>query len=90
MNDDRGQRAQESGPATAVEVTGFQDVPEAGDTFYGVDDEQKARTIVEFRQLEQRKRDLLPTAGELSLEQLFDQIQKGEVKELCGRFPLYL
>ncbi len=82
MNDDRGKRAQESGPATAAEVTGFQDVPEAGDTFYIVDDEQKARTIVEFRQLEQRKRDLLPSAGKLSLEQLFNQIQKGEIKDL--------
>jgi len=82
MSDDRGQRALESGPATAAEVTGFQDVPDAGDTLYAVDDEQKARTIVEFRQLEQRKRDLLPSAGKLSLQQLFDQIQKGEVKDL--------
>jgi translation initiation factor IF-2 len=82
MNDDRGRRAPESGPATAVEVTGFQDVPEAGDSFQVVDDEQKARGIVEFRQLEQRKRDLAPAAGRLSLEQLFSQIEKGEVKEL--------
>ncbi|HEX9798818.1 MAG TPA: translation initiation factor IF-2 [Thermoanaerobaculia bacterium] len=82
MADDRGRRAQESGPATAVEVTGFQDVPEAGDSFQVVDNEQKARGIVEFRQLEQRKRDLAPAAGRLSLEQLFSQIEKGEVKEL--------
>jgi translation initiation factor IF-2 len=82
MNDDRGHRAKQSGPATAVEVTGFQDVPEAGDTFQAVGDEQKARSIVEFRQQEQRKRELLPSAGKLSLEQLFSQIQQGEVKEL--------
>jgi len=82
MTDDRGHRVAESGPATAVEVTGFQDVPEAGDSFQSVDDEQKARTIVEFRQLEQRKRDLAPAAGKLSLEQLFNQIEKGEVKDL--------
>jgi len=57
-------------------------VPEAGDTFQAVGDEQKARSIVEFRQQEQRKRELLPSAGKLSLEQLFSQIQQGEVKEL--------
>jgi translation initiation factor IF-2 len=82
MNDDRGHRAKATGPATAVEVTGFQDVPEAGDSFQAVDGEQKARGIVEFRQLEQRKREMLPTAGKLSLEQLYSQIQEGEVKEL--------
>jgi translation initiation factor IF-2 len=82
MNDDRGRRVPESGPATAVEVTGFQDVPEAGDSFQVVGDEQKARGIVEFRQLEQRKRELAPAAGRLSLEQLFHQIEKGEVKDL--------
>jgi len=82
MNDDRGKRAQQSGPATAVEVTGFQEVPEAGDSFQSVGDEQKARGIVEFRQLEQRKRDMAPAAGKLSLEQLFSQIEKGEVKDL--------
>jgi translation initiation factor IF-2 len=82
MNDDRGHRAQATGPATAAEVTGFQDVPEAGDSFQAVGDEQKARSIVEFRQQEKRKRDLLPSAGRNTLEQLFNQIQQGEVKEL--------
>ncbi len=82
MSDDRGGRAQRSQPSSAVEVTGFQEVPEAGDTFQAVDDEQKARSIVEFRRVEQRKRGLLPSAGRLSLQQLYDQIQKGVVKEL--------
>jgi translation initiation factor IF-2 len=82
MADDRGRRAKESGPATAAEVTGFDDVPEAGDTFQVVGDEQKARGIVEFRQLEARKRDLLPQAGKLTLEQLFSRIETGEVKDL--------
>ena len=83
MSDDRGHRASESGPATAVEVTGFADVPEAGDTFQAVGDEQKARSIVEFRQLESRKRELGATGTRLSLEQLFTQIEKGEVKDLA-------
>jgi len=82
MNDDRGKRIHESGPATAVEVTGFDDVPEAGDTFQAVGDEQKARGIVEFRQLEARKRDLVPSSGKLSLEALFSRIQAGEIKDL--------
>ncbi|MDQ1347160.1 MAG: translation initiation factor, partial [Acidobacteriota bacterium] len=83
MSDDRGKRALESGPATAAEVTGFTDVPEAGDTFQVVGDEQKARSIVEFRQQESRKKDLVPTGARLSLQQLFSQIEKGEVKDLA-------
>jgi translation initiation factor IF-2 len=83
MSDDRGKRANESGPATAAEVTGFTDVPEAGDTFQVVPDEQKARSIVEFRQQETRKKDLVPTGARLSLQQLFSQIEKGEVKDLA-------
>jgi translation initiation factor IF-2 len=82
MADDRGRRAQEAGPSTAVEVTGFNDVPEAGDSLQVVEEESKARSIVEFRQQEMRKRDLLPTQGRLSLEQLFSQIKEGEVKDL--------
>jgi len=83
MSDDRGGRSQESGPATAVEVTGFQEVPEAGDTFQVVTDEQKARGIVEFRQLEQRRRELTPSLGKVSLEALFNKIEQGEVKDLA-------
>jgi translation initiation factor IF-2 len=82
MSDDRGKRIQSSGPATAVEVTGFDDVPEAGDSYQVVGDEQKARSIVEFRQLEARKRDLVPSSGKLSLEALFSRIQAGEIKDL--------
>ncbi len=82
MSDDRGHRSEESGPATAVEVTGFQEVPEAGDTFQVVDDEQKARGIVEFRQLEQRRRELTPSVGKVSLEALFNKIEQGETKDL--------
>ncbi|MEO7795915.1 MAG: translation initiation factor IF-2, partial [Thermoanaerobaculia bacterium] len=83
MSDDRGKRALESGPATAAEVTGFTDVPEAGDTFQVVPDEQKARSIVEFRQQESRRKDLVPTGARLSLQQLFSQIEKGEIKDLA-------
>ncbi len=82
MSDDRGKRVKESGPATAVGVTGFDATPDAGDAFQVVGDEQKARGIGEFRQQEQRHRDLVPSTGKLSLDQLFSQIEKGEIKDL--------
>jgi translation initiation factor IF-2 len=83
MSDDKGKRIQEAGPATPVEVTGFNDLPDAGDLMQVVEDESKARGIAEFRQQEQRRRDLAPGQGRLSLEQLFSRIQEGEVKELA-------
>ncbi|HET9228377.1 MAG TPA: translation initiation factor IF-2, partial [Thermoanaerobaculia bacterium] len=83
MSDDQGRRIQEAGPATPVEVTGFNDLPDAGDLLQVVEDESKARGIAEYRQQEQRRRDLAPAQGRLSLEQLFSRIQEGEVKELA-------
>jgi translation initiation factor IF-2 len=82
MVNDLGERLKEAGPATPVEVAGFSDVPDAGDLFQVVQDESKAREIAEFRQEKQRRKELQPTTGKLSLEQLFDRIQQGEVKEL--------
>ncbi|HEX2223001.1 MAG TPA: translation initiation factor IF-2, partial [Thermoanaerobaculia bacterium] len=81
MSDDRGNRVKEAGPSSAVEVTGFSDLPDAGDLFQVVEDESKARGIAEFRQQETRKRDLAPVQARLSLEQIFNRIQAGEVKE---------
>ena len=82
MMDDLGQRVEKAGPATPVEVTGFTDIPEAGDLFQVVDDEIKARSIAEFRQQRQRIRELAPSIGKASLEQLFERIQEGSIKEL--------
>jgi translation initiation factor IF-2 len=82
MSDDRGERVIEAPPSTPVEVAGFNDLPEAGDTFQVVEEESLARGIVEFRQAEQRKRDLGQKASPTSLEQLFARIQSGDVKEL--------
>jgi translation initiation factor IF-2 len=85
MSDDRGQRAQEAGPSTPVEVTGFNDVlPNAGDLLQVVQDEAQARGIASFRQQEHRQRDLSTAAPtRMSLAQLFDRIQEGDVKELA-------
>jgi translation initiation factor IF-2 len=82
MVDDLGQKITAADPATPVEVAGFGDVPDAGDLFQVVSDESKARGIAEFRYDEQRTRDLAPTIGKVSLDDLFDQIKEGEVKEL--------
>jgi translation initiation factor IF-2 len=83
MSNDLGARQQEALPATPVEVTGFNEIPDAGDQLQVVEDESRARGIAEFRAQEMRRRDLssLPH-GRLSLEQLFSRIQEGEVKEL--------
>jgi translation initiation factor IF-2 len=82
MSDDLGQRAQKAGPSTPVEVTGFNDLPDAGDMLQVVEDESKARGIAEFRAQEQRRRGLAPSQARMSLDQLFTHIQEGEVKEL--------
>jgi len=82
MSDDAGRRAQKAGPSTPVEVTGFNDLPDAGDLLQVVEDESRARGIAEYRAQEVRSRDLNPTQGRLSLEQLFNRIQEGEVKDL--------
>lgn len=83
MVDDRGKRLKSVPPATPVEVTGFDGVPDAGDPFQVVEDESKARTVAEYRYEEIRRKELAPVSGKASLEQLFDRIQQGEAKELA-------
>ncbi len=82
MLDDHGERIEEAGPATPVEVSGFQELPSAGDLFQVVEDEAKARSVAEYRAEERRQKKLAPTHGKVGLEALFDQMQAGEVKEL--------
>jgi len=82
MTNDLGERIEEAGPSTPVEVTGLNDLPLAGDPFQVVAKESEARSVAEFRQSEERSRLLGPTRGKVSLEQLFDRMQEGDVKEL--------
>ena len=82
MTSDRGQRLKSAQPATPVEVTGFNDLPSAGDVFQVFADEAKARGIAGFRSHEDRQRDLAPQPSKMSLEQLFSQMDQEEVKEL--------
>lgn len=82
MSDDLGRKLTEAGPSTPVEISGLNGLPDAGDLFQIVESEVQARSIAEFRQQEQRNRELAPVQGKVSLEQLFEQIQQGSVKEL--------
>jgi translation initiation factor IF-2 len=82
MQNDVGERVQSAPPSTPVEVMGFDEVPDAGDTFQVVEEESKARSVAEFRQEEMRRKELAPTATKMSLDSLFDKITQGETKEL--------
>ncbi len=81
MINDKGERIEEAGPSTPVEVLGLSDVPNAGDLLEVVTDDQTARKITDKRQ-DQRRSEELNQNKPVSLEDLFDQIQQGEVKEL--------
>ncbi len=81
MMDDLGKRLKEAGPSVPVEVLGFTGVPEAGDKFYAIESDRDARTISETRQ-DQYRTQKLGANSHVSLENLFQQIQEGEIKEL--------
>jgi translation initiation factor IF-2 len=81
MVDDKGQRIEAAGPSTPVEILGLGGVPEAGDTFVAVQDDQKARQVADHRRNKQRGAELSKTA-KVSLDELYQQIQAGEVREL--------
>jgi translation initiation factor IF-2 len=81
MQDDHGEKVSEAPPATPVEVTGFEELPQAGDPFQVVEDEAKARSVVSFRQQKDREK-ALASSSRLSLEQLFSKIQEGKIKDL--------
>ena len=81
MMSDDGKRIKEAAPSTPVLVLGFTGVPEAGDIFYAVESEKDARTISEERQ-DQYRIAKLGAHSHVSLDDLFQQIQEGEIKEL--------
>jgi translation initiation factor IF-2 len=81
MHNDRGQKVTEAAPATPIEVTGFEELPQAGDLFQVVENEAKARSVVSFRQLRERDK-AMASSSKLSLDQLFNKIQEGRIKEL--------
>lgn len=81
MVDEKGQRLKKAGLSTPVEILGLPEVPEAGETFYAVTDEKLAKQLIEKRKLKQREQTLKATS-KVSLDDLFNQIKEGKVKEL--------
>ena len=81
MMDDRGQRVESAGPSVPVEITGLDDVPVGGDIFNVVSDERLARELVEQRRNAQ-KEEQFNAQTKVTLENLFDQMQLGDIKTL--------
>jgi translation initiation factor IF-2 len=81
MIDDKGRKIKKAGPSTPVEIQGLSDVPDAGDIFQSVDDEKTAKIVAENRKDKQRMGQL-QSKQMVSLDELFNQIQEGKVKEL--------
>lgn len=82
MTDDRGRRVKEAGPSTPVEIIGLNDVPNAGEIMIETDNEKIARSMAEEFIAYNREKMLADTKARLSLDDLFSQIQAGNVKEL--------
>ena len=82
MIDYKGHRVDQAGPSKPVEILGLSGVPSAGEKFYVVSDENKAREIVGVRRLEAEKKKLGTSSTKISLEDLYDKIQEGAVKDL--------
>lgn len=81
MMDDKGRRVQEAGPSVPVEITGLGDVPVGGDIFNVVSDERLARELVEQR-LSEQKEQQFNAQTKVTLDNLFDQMKEGDMKEL--------
>jgi translation initiation factor IF-2 len=81
MLDSLGQRVKEATPSTPVEILGFEDLPQAGDDFILVEDEEKARKVAEYRQRKAREAEAAKQT-KISLEKLFEKLKEGELKDL--------
>ncbi len=81
MTNDLGQRIQTAGPSLPVEITGLNDIPQAGDRFVVFEDDKKARSIGEKRREDKIMRDREST-NKISLDNLFETLKEGELKDL--------
>ena len=82
MTNAQGEKVEAAGPSVPVEIIGMGEVPGAGDDFHAVADERMARELVEQRKHEQKTAASAPAKQKVSLEDLFSQIQEGELKDL--------
>ena len=81
MTDDKGRKVKSAGPSVPVEITGLGDVPTGGDVFNAVSDERLARELVEER-ITAQKEEAFNSQTKVTLDNLFDQMKEGEMKEL--------
>lgn len=81
MMDDKGRKVKDAGPSVPVEITGLNDVPVGGDIFNAVSDERLARELVDQRLTEQ-KEEVFRAQTKVTLDNLFEQMKEGEMKEL--------
>ncbi len=82
MIDDKGRRVKEAGPSTPVEILGLNDVPNAGEIFVSPDNDREAKNFAETFIAQNKVRLLDDTKNKMSLDELFSQIQAGNLKEL--------
>ena len=82
MMDDKGRRVKEAGPSMPVEILGFNDVPNAGEVFVVSKNEKEARNFAETFISQNRMKMLEETKSKMSLDDLFNQIKEGNLKEL--------
>ena len=82
MIDDKGRRVKEAGPSTPVEILGLNNVPNAGEIFVCTDSEKEAKSFADTFISEGREKMLEDTKSRMSLDDLFSQIQSGNIKEL--------
>ena len=82
MIDDKGRRVKEAGPSTPVEILGLNNVPNAGEVFVSTETEKEAKSFADTFISQGREKLLEDTKAKMSLDDLFTQIQSGNVKEL--------
>ena len=82
MMDDKGRRVKEAGPSQPVEILGLNDVPNAGEVFVGCESDKEARAFAETFISQNKVKLLEETKSKMSLDDLFNQIQEGNLKEL--------
>ena len=82
MIDDKGRRVKEAGPSTPVEILGLNDVPNAGEVFLAHENDKTAKSFAETFIAENKNKKLEETKSKMSLDDLFNQIQEGNLKEL--------
>lgn len=82
MIDDKGRRVKEAGPSTPVEILGLNDVPNAGEVFIAHENDKTAKSFADTFIAENKVKKLEETKSKMSLDDLFNQIQEGNLKEL--------